>query len=515
MHEVLEQGITYARGIWRFRWYAMVLAWVIILVGWITVFRMPDQYQANARVYVDTDSILRPLLRGLTIQGNTIQRVHLMTRTLLSRPNLEKVARMTDQDITAKTPEQMEALLDELANNIKLTSTVREKNLYSLGYRNKNPKIAKQTVQAILTIFVESSLGEARKDSDVAQKFLSKQIEEYEAKLIEAENRLTSFKRTNLGTLPGQGGDVFSRLQGAYSNLEQARLSVKEIEQRRDELKIQIEDAEDAEEDVILSIVDSSMSTPLDARIQTLRSALDQILLRYTEEHPDVIEIRRTIALLEKQQQDEIKERSKELANSSISENPVIQQIQLSLGQANVNLAAGRIRIKEFEARAEKLRKLIDTQPQVETELKRLNRDYAVHKKNYDVLVMRREAANMSDEAEQTGDNVKFKIIDPPRVPIAPSGPNRILYSSIVLVAGIGIGLAFAFLLSQIRPAIYDRRLLQKVTGFPVFGSVSRVWTPELLFKRRLESGAYILAGTVLLLAYSGVFILYNFSSGS
>ena len=162
MHEVVEQGITYARGIWRFRWYAMTLTWVIVIVGWIIIFRLPDQYQATARVYVDTDTILRPLLRGLALQSNTIQRVHLMTRTLMSRPNLEKVARMTDQDIKAKTPEQMEALLDEYASNIKLNSTRTDRNLYNISYRNSDPKAAKEIVQAILTIFMESSLGEAR-----------------------------------------------------------------------------------------------------------------------------------------------------------------------------------------------------------------------------------------------------------------------------------------------------------------------------------------------------------------
>lgn len=511
MHEVLEQILTYARGIWRFRWYTMVLAWMIVLVGWIIIFRMPDQYQASARVYVDTDTILRPLLSGLAIQSNTIQRVHLMTRTLLSRPNLEKVARMTDQDIRAKTPEQMEALLDEYASNIKLNSTRTDRNLYSITYHNSDPKAAKDIVQAVLTIFVESSLGEARLDSDVAQKFLGKQIKDYEAKLVEAENRLTDFKRKNIGLLPGQGGDSFSRLQAALTELEQSKLLKRESEQRRNELKRQLEKAKDEEEKGVLK-VDTNLTSSLDARIQSLQTLLDQVLLRFTEEHPDVKEIRRTITLLETQKEEEIKKRSGEMMNISASENPILQQMNMVLGHANANLAASRARVKEHEERVEKFKKLIDIQPQIETELKRLNRDYSVNKKNYNLLVSRRQSASMSEEAEQTGDSVKFKVIDPPRVPNAPSGPNRILFSSIVLVVGLGIGLAFGFLLSQIRPAVYDRRSLQKLTGFPVFGAVSRAWTPELLFKRRLEFGAYILVGTTLLLAYSGVFVLYKFS---
>ena len=104
MNEAVEQVLGYARGVWRRRMLVLIVAWLISLMGWVWVYLLENQYKAQARVYVDTQSLLRPLLSGLAVQPNVGQQVALMTRTLMSRPNLEKVARMTDLDLRAKTP---------------------------------------------------------------------------------------------------------------------------------------------------------------------------------------------------------------------------------------------------------------------------------------------------------------------------------------------------------------------------------------------------------------------------
>jgi uncharacterized protein involved in exopolysaccharide biosynthesis len=99
--EVLEQ----LRGLWRFRWHAAGVSWLIGIVGWLYACSLPDVYQASARVFVDTNSLLRPLMQGLTAQGNPMDEVQLVSTAVLSRPNLEAVARATDLDVRATTPE--------------------------------------------------------------------------------------------------------------------------------------------------------------------------------------------------------------------------------------------------------------------------------------------------------------------------------------------------------------------------------------------------------------------------
>jgi len=510
MQEIIEQIMTYLRGIWRYRWYAMVLAWVVSLAGWAYVSRMPDQYEASARVYVNTDSILRPLLRGLAVQTDVRRRVQLLTQTLLSRPNLEKVARMTDQDINAKGPEEMEALLDKLGNNIRLSSTRHEPNLYTISYEYDQPEVAKQVVQAMLTIFVEGSLGEARRDSDVAQKFIGQQILDYEARLVEAENRLTEFKRNNLGLMPGQGGDFFSRLQSAQAEKQQAKLALREAQQRRDEMQMQLEDAEDEQEDSLLSSIDNPLTSPLDARIQTILSKLDEMLLRYTENHPDVKEMRHTVAALEEQKQRELKAVSSSDRAALSGGGSLYQQLKLALNQAEANVAASEVRVKEYSKRVKALKMLMDKQPEVETELKRLNRDYEINKANYNKLLSRRESAKMSEDAERSGDNVKFKVIDPPRVPLTPSGPNRPLFSSLALLLSLGAGLVLSFLMSQIKPPVFDGRVLHQLSGFPVFGTVSKVYTQAEVRNRRLQFTAFLSSGLVLVFVFAGVLVLFG-----
>lgn len=514
MHELLDQLLNYVRGIWRYRWYAMGLTWIVVLVGWAVVFRLPDQYQASARVYVDTDSILRPLLRGLAVQTNVDQRLQIMTRTLLSRPNLQKVARMSDLDITAKTPADMENLIDRLGSAIHIQSTRRE-NLYTISYENPKPQVAKRVVQSLLTLFVENTLGQSRQDSDTAQKFLDQQIKDYEQRLVQAENRLLEFKRKNVGFLPGESGDYFDRLQKAQEDLNQAKLSLREAQNQRAELARQLKDADQEDSLGLSTDLSTPQTTALDGRIQALQQKLDNMRLKYTDKYPDVMEIKRVIASLQKQRTQKLKAMAASNPDAQAAANPLYQQRKVALDQADANIAAIKTRVQAYEANVQQLQKMVNTLPQVETELKRLNRNYSITKKNYDALVARRESAQISQDAKETGDGVKFRVIDPPRVPLTPSGPDRLLFSSLVLVGALAVGLVLALLLSQIRPVVFDRRALRDLSGLPVFGSVSRIWTSRMVFKRRVEFGAFVSAAFLLTLAYGGVVWIHSGMGGA
>ena len=239
MHEVVRQLLSYLRGMWQYRWYGVGVSWLVCVIGWVVVVLLPNQYAANARVYVDTQSVLKPLMRGLTVQPNVDQQIAMMSRTLISRPNLERVIRMSDLDIKLKTNEERDRLIDYLAKEIKLGGTGRD-NLYTITYTATKPEEAKRVVQSLLTIFVEGSLGDKRKDADSAKRFLDEQIKLYEQKLVAAENSLKEFKRTNMGMMPSQGRDFISKLQEAQLRLNQARMELREAENSRDAFKKQI-----------------------------------------------------------------------------------------------------------------------------------------------------------------------------------------------------------------------------------------------------------------------------------
>jgi polysaccharide chain length determinant protein (PEP-CTERM system associated) len=286
-------------------------------------------------------------------------------------------------------------------------------------------------------------------------------------------------------------------------------LEYKEAQNRRDELRRQLR----GEEPTFgmgappPSIEQFSGSSALDARIQNLQTRLDDLLLKYTEKHPDVQALKDTIASLEKQKEEELAQMQKgspAAQSQSLESNPVYQQLKISLGEAEATVAGLKVRVDQFRNEVARLKGAVDTIPEVEAEFKRLNRDYEINKKNYEELVERRESAKLSEQADQTSDNVKFRIIDPPFVPSNPVGPNRPMLISVVLLGALLAGLAFAVFLSQIKPTFDTVRNVTRELGLPVFGSVSRVWTGNTKMKRRAEVLAFGAGGLVLLMLYGG-----------
>jgi polysaccharide chain length determinant protein (PEP-CTERM system associated) len=516
MNDLILKLKNYIRSAWRFRWPAVALAWAVALIGWGSIFMQPDKYESEAKVYVDTESVLRPLLEGLAVQTDMKQRLHLMTRTLLSHENLQKLILQTDMDHLATNSEEREQLIEWLRETIvvevdrqPIPGTRDTENFYSISYTYSDRFKAQKVVKVLLDIFVESALGDTRVESDTAQKFLQQQIREYEARLVEAENKLTEFKRMNVDTLPRQGSGIFPRLEEARSGLEEIQLQLKEAGIRRDELKRQYNTTLAEEEQRRASLgVAANADSPTAQRLLAMQTRLDELLLRYTEEHPDVRELKETIADLKRQAASAPPAVTSTLSTPT-SVSTALEQLKLEYRQSEVELRTIRLRRDEFAARVDELKKKLHTLPKVEAELTRLNRDYSINKENYQELVQRFESARMSERADEAGDNLKFRIVEPPKVPILPVGPKRLLLSAFVLIMALGIGGGLAFLLSTLKPVYFDMRTLRTELEFPVLGQVTRVMTDDVRMKRRIEISGFVSVVVLLFLLFVGIVLIH------
>lgn len=484
MEELITQLLTYLKGVWKYRWYAIVAAWALAIAGWVIVYKLPDDFQASARIYVDTQSILKPLMSGMTAPPNVEQQVTMMSRTLISRPNVERVMRMVDLDIKAKTVKDHDEFVNDLMSQIKIGSTGRD-NLFTISYSNDNPKLAKDVVQSLLTIFVEGSLGGNKQESASAIRFIDEQIKAYEEKLAAAETALMNFKQKNVGLMPGQGSDYLSKLTSASESLNQAKLELREAEQARDAIKNQIADDEP------LQIVEQSPVNPeIDARIQTLNKNLDSLRLNFTDQHPDIVSTKRLIAQLEERKKQEAK-LQKHSADPGMNYSPMLQQQKIAQMEAESRVASMRARVAEYSSRYAHLKSLSNAVPEVEADLTRLNRDYQVNKSNYESLLQRRESAKMSGEMSSTTELISFKIIDPPTVPAIPAGPDRLRLFSLVFLGALAAGVGIAFMMSQIRPAFHTQISLREVAGRPILGTVAMIWTDQEKRKRKRRLYAF------------------------
>ncbi|MCK5696592.1 MAG: hypothetical protein KAI02_00420 [Gammaproteobacteria bacterium] len=508
MQEIIEQLLDLLKGIWNKRWYAMAISWLVCLLGWGIIAQMPDQYQTKAKIYIDTQSLLKPLLRGLTVQTNMNQQIQLMVRTLLSRPNVEKIIRLADLDLYTQNQEEFDALVNKLQKEIKFFRITRGENLYDLTYTDSDREQGQDILQAVITVFIENSIGESRDESDSARTFLNKQIKIYEKRLLSAEDRLKNFKQKYVGMLPSSTGDYFSRMQNSSKQLEEAKLVLREAEMQKEAIQAEI-DGEVPSFGLSPKRMMAQMETPYDARIEKLEQDLDSLLLQYTDHHPDVGSVKRVLKSLKKQRDKEIsdlmEEESKTNANSnySLNENPVFQQLKITLGELIAEEVTLKVRVAEYEKRYLAAQEKVNTVPEIEAKRKALNRDYDIIKTQYDEFLSRKESAAIAQRVDQTTDSVQFKVIEAPRVEPKPVGPQRILFSSIVLVVGLAAGLASAFLLSQLRPVILSANELLRMTGLPLLGCVSVITSPDQHRRKILLIMSYFSLLLLLLVIYA------------
>ena len=514
MEELFARASTIATGMWRFRWPSTAVAWLVGLVGAGVVFLIPDQYEATARIYVDTQTILKPLMSGLAVQPNVDQQVVMLSRTLISRPNVEKLVRMADLDLGIDSKVDQEQLVARLMTSLEIKSVGRD-NLYTLAYRDSDAAKAQRVIQSLVSIFVESSLGSARKDTDRAKVFIDEQIKNYQAKLEEAETRLKEFRLRNINMQANDGKDTATRLSELSDQLNRARLELREAEQARDAARAQLQDERSSGTDSALPNLlpvapASAVATPeIDARIEAQKKNLDSLLQRFTEQHPDIVATRRLISDLEQQKRREVEELRRAAAAAPTvapakSNSLAYQEMSKVLATSEVQVAALKARVAEYSARYNQARELIRTAPQLEAESARLNRDYSINKKNYEDLVARRESASISGQLEGAAAVADFRLIDPPRVSPKAVWPNRLLLLPIAMLLAVAAGGFTAFALSQLRPVFHNTKELREKFSLPLLGMVSLVLSESDLRNERVDRMRFLFTSGSLV----GTFVL-------
>jgi polysaccharide chain length determinant protein (PEP-CTERM system associated) len=433
----------------------------------------------------------------------------MMAKTLLSRSNVETIARESDLDITVTTDADYNQLVTNLSSNINLKSTGRD-NIYTISYENQNASMARTVVQETLDLFVEGSLGNNRRDSDTAGRFLDEQISEYETRLSESEQRLADFKRQYSEILPLQGS-FYSTLQSQTEQLEATQLLVRETQQQVNSLKSQLTGGRGSADGFGVTDEDSPvLRTRYDDRIRNLEETLDQLRLRFTDRHPDVIETQTLLDSLTSARQREIKsflnQDSSGSGNANLSE--LNRELRLEISRLESQIASLKVRETDFERKISDLNSKIDLVPQIEAESTALNRDYGITKQKYEELLSRKESADLSRRADVSSEELQFRIIEPPLVADKPTGPARVIFYIGVLIAGFGSGIAVAFLISQLSPILVHANQLSARLSFPILGLVTHLDIQQIRKRNRnrilvfaLSSGAIVVMFGILVTA--------------
>jgi len=505
--------LQYMRAAWRRRWLGVVVAWLVCGVGWVGTYAVPNQFESSARLFVDADAILTPLLRGIAADSAPTTQLEILQRTLLSKPNLEKLVSKTDLDLTLNGPSDRERLIGRLATEIHVVP--QTKNLFTITYRDKSPKLAHDVVQTLLTIFVESATGSNRTDMENARRFLERQIQSYEQQLRAAEKRRADFRVRYMEILPNDMNPNVGALEGARAQVAQLTGKLQDAVIQRDSLRQEVENTPPM---LVAEGGNFAPAGPAAAqqktKVQVAEEALREMMFKYTDQHPDVITQKRLIEYLKAEAAGTAPPKPKSAGEEPVAgtttpkrsvPNPVYDQLKIKLIESDTQVASLTRQRDEATKTQDRLDKISKEQPGLFAEYQNMDRDYTVLRRNYEELLGRLQSANIAQAADTQADKVKLQVIDPPEVPRIPAAPNRPLMVTGVLLGGLAVGLGMTVLFGQ-----FDRSFSTvdelRTLGLPVLGGISVLGMAP--FRQRfmtvMRFGAAV---AVLVVVYGGLMV--------
>src|SRR6185437_14161212 len=486
----LDSVLDELRGAWRFRWMGVLAAVAVAIIGWLIIFALPDRYEAQADVLVDTRTALKPVLQGLATNQDVNVQLNYVRQALLAGPQLSALAEQIGiMPRSGLGPAQQEALLDSLRKRIDLSvertpddGAQGNPNVgsttYGITYQDVDRGRALKLVRMLTNSLINETLGGSQQGSEHAQQFLKVQIADYEKRLQAAEDRLASFKSQHLGLLTTQNGGLFDQLQHETQAIEDVNTKIVVAETQRQALQRQLHgDAAISATDATPVLGPNGVMVGGDtvSQIEQVQARLNQLLLKYTDKYPDVIAAKQQLAALQRRRTEEIAALRRGDANaaalSGASANPVYQSIQLALNNVDVTIAELRAELSQHEQKAKQLSGLLNTTPQLEAEYAQLSRDYDINKKQYAALLASYDKARLGEQAGNAG-AVRFELVQPPAVSYSPVWPERTKLLAVVLILALGAGGGLAYALNQLRPVVGSPTALRQLTGIPVVAVV-------------------------------------------
>ncbi|MGQ3102141.1 MAG: XrtA system polysaccharide chain length determinant [Sphingopyxis solisilvae] len=486
--------------VWTRRWLVLAVAWGICILGWLAIASIPNRYDSRARLLVDVNEILPDDAQG----GGGRPQLDQIRETLTSARNMEKVAATTGLLPAGANEREKAGAVGMLQKNIKvipqqdnifeITSSVAVGSLSDAD----NAKLASGVLDSLITVFRDDQLRGGRMNAREGLKFLDAQIADREKALREVEARRAAFEAQNIGLIPGGAGSPAQRVEAARAELGQI------------DSQLVAAQAQLAAANGQLAATPATISVPgmggvgggvARQQLAGAQSELSAMRARgLTDAHPDVVALKSQIASLKA-----IADGEGNGGGGGNAQNPAYASLAAMRAERQATVSALNARKAQLAGDIARITSQQIQNPGIAAEYDRINGEYTAFKAQYDKLLAQREQVRLRGDVQTETDAIKVELLDPPTKPTSPAAPNRPLFLTLVLLAGIGGGIGVAFGLGQVRTSYATAAKLERASGLPVIGSITEVVTPERHVERRkrlvwLASGGGALVGLYALL---------------
>ncbi|WP_062059855.1 XrtA system polysaccharide chain length determinant [Cellvibrio sp. OA-2007] len=434
----------------RFRFWCALLflgvAYLFLFVGLI----WPKSYTTKVVLFADVTNIIEPLLKGRA-EITKIDRSAQASEVIYTRRIMLETAKQAGLLKAGASEEQQDAIVAQLRAGVKVARE-RNENYVQLSYTTTNPDRSFEILNAVVNVFIEDTAKRKRDESVGAYNFIDAQVQTYKKQLESAEEKLKEFKSKNTD---GSEDAVSARIASLRQEIESLKITIEETQSRITTIEQQL----NTEGQYLQA---KGQIDELKQRRQTLTAQLEQMLLSYQENYPDVVSMRAQISELDAAIE-KIQQSGGEVYGSSDKvQNPLYEELRKQLADADVSLRSQKRRMQSLLSLQEDEYARQQRIAANQASLSDLTRDYDVTKKVYEEMLQRKETARISMTLDIEGQGVSYRIQEPAAFPLKPSGLHFIHFALVGPFIGLLCPLGLLILFILVDPHVRSARALQK-----------------------------------------------------
>ena len=451
-------------------WYIVIPFVLIVAVASVYALTAHKLYKASTLVLVSPQRVPETFVQA-TVTSRVEERLQSIAQEVMSRTRLEQI--ISEYNLYEKEAKSLskEELVELMRKNIKVELPTKkdDKGYFTISFIGDNPKMVTTIANRLASLFIEENLRIREQQAVGTTEFLAAELAIAKKKLDEMESAVAGYKRRHMGELPEQRDTNIKILEQLQNQNQKLGENLRAAQDRKLFIQKQMSDMEmpaassagptAASPDAAAA----EMGPSYEAMKERLTRELETLRTRYTENHPDVIAAKKRLADLERNKatydaRDFRKDpRYKELKNQ-------LTLTDMEIKRLTDETAAISEQISKYFSRIERT-------PAREQDMAALLREYESTKDNYERLLKKSQEAQQAENLEKRQKGEQFRVIDPARLPERPFSPDIPKILLVSLLAGLGGGLAAAFLREQMDRSFHDAADVEITLGLKVLRS--------------------------------------------
>jgi polysaccharide chain length determinant protein (PEP-CTERM system associated) len=522
MEEELQQSnelpdLAALEGIVRRRRWQFLLpffcGWVLV---WGVSWLLPSTYRSGTLILVEQPSVPEKYVVS-NIDSDIQHQLDSITQQILSRTRLLRIIDKLGLYPEERKHESQDDLVEKMSKDIEIELSHgddRKLSAFNIYYASRDPKMAQAATAELANLFITENLEQRQERSENTTKFLEDQLDQARIKLEAQEAKLRQFKDQHLGELPTQNQANLQILTGLQTQVQTNEDSLNRAKQQNAYLESLINQYRTMDSGT-KSVEGGPVGlAEIDKQLDQLKAQLADLTSHYTDKHPDVRKTREQIARTELMRERIVAEMNNPATTASpaqpaaakpfdVKTGPVME-LESQLKANRLEIASREAEIKDEQSKINQYQARLNMAPVMEQQFADISRDYDQSKTDYESLLAKKNQSEMSTDLEKTQQGERFRMLDPPNLPIRPYKPNRLMLCGVGLAVGLILGGGFAFGQEKLSGKIYTEREIKKLVPFDIIAEIPPI---ESLKERSSNRRRAWLAGAATV-AIVGVILL-------